>query len=104
VSELERKPMYAIKRLARVLDLKVQNNKKQTKKNNKFFYTNNKKQTKRTSVFTLPNLNDTLSPMWQEIQYPRKKNRNVQRLRCPPNFNTNTHQQLTAIFSQMNKH
>jgi hypothetical protein len=45
----------------------IQTTTKTNKNKNKNFYTNNKKQTKRTSVFTPPNLNDTLFQMWQEI-------------------------------------
>jgi hypothetical protein len=40
--------------------------------------------------FTPLNLNDALSPMWQDIQYRGMRNRNVQRPRHPPNLNTKT--------------
>ena len=50
------------------------------------------KQIKRqTECLSTPsNLNGTLSPMWQEIQYSGIRNWSVQRSRRPPNLNTKT--------------
>jgi hypothetical protein len=48
------------------------------------------KETDRVFVHT-PNLNDTLSPMWKEIQYSGMRNWDVQRPRHPPNLNIKTH-------------
>ena len=50
------------------------------------------KQTKRqTECLSTPlNLNDTLSPMWQEIHYSGMRNRRVQSSRRPPNLNIKT--------------
>jgi hypothetical protein len=51
--------------------------------------TNKIKQTKRQieCLSTLPNLNDTLSQMWQEIHYSGMRNQDVQSPRRPPNLN-----------------
>jgi hypothetical protein len=49
------------------------------------------KQTKQTKCLsTPPNLNDTLSPMWQEIHYSGMRNRDEQNPRRPPNLNIRT--------------
>jgi hypothetical protein len=49
------------------------------------------KQTKQTKCLsTPPNLNDTLSPMWQEIHYSGMRNRDEQSPRRPPNLNIKT--------------
>jgi hypothetical protein len=51
--------------------------------------TNKIKQTKRQTecLSTPPNLNDTLSQMWQEIHYSGMRNQDVQSPRHPPNLN-----------------
>ena len=59
------------------------------------------KQTNRQTecLSTPPNINDTLSPMWQEIQYSGMRNQSVQRSRRPPELeHQNTYQKRTAIF------
>jgi hypothetical protein len=50
------------------------------------------KQTKRQTecLSTPPNLNDTLSQMWQEIHYSGMRNQDVQSPRRPPNLNIRT--------------
>jgi hypothetical protein len=50
------------------------------------------KQTKRQTecLSTSPNLNDTLSPMWQEIHYSGMRYRDMPRPRHPPNLNIKT--------------
>jgi hypothetical protein len=50
------------------------------------------KQIKRQTecLSTPPNINDTLSPMWQEIHYSRMRNRRVQNPRHPSNLNIKT--------------
>jgi hypothetical protein len=49
---------------------------------------------------TPPNLNDTLSPMWQEIHYSGMRTRDEQSPRRSPKLkHQNTYQKLTAIFS-----
>jgi hypothetical protein len=53
---------------------------------------NKTKQVKRQTecLSTPPNLNDTLSAMWQEIHYSGMRNQNEQSPRCPPNLNIKT--------------
>jgi hypothetical protein len=60
------------------------------------------KQIKRQTecLSTPPNLNDTLSPMWQEIHYSGMRTRDEQSPRHSPKLkHQNTCQKLTAIFS-----
>jgi hypothetical protein len=69
--------------------------------------TNKIKQTKRQTecLSTPPNLNDTLSQMWQEIHYSGMKTRDEQSPRRSPKLkHQNTCQKLTAIFFSKIKH
>jgi hypothetical protein len=66
-----------------------------TNKKKKKFYIHGKNKTKQVKrqtecLSTPPNLNDTLSAMWQEIHYSGMRNQNVQSPRLPPNLNIKT--------------
>jgi hypothetical protein len=65
-----------------------------------------KKKKKQTECLSTPqNLNDTLSPMWQEIHYSGMRTRDEQSPRRSPKLkHQNTCQKLTAIFFSKIKH
>jgi hypothetical protein len=67
----------------------------------------NKQTNKKTMYFsTPPNLNDTLFPMWQEIQYSGVRKPECAKARASPKLEyQNTCQKLIAIFFfHRNKH
>jgi hypothetical protein len=57
---------------------------------NKYIQTKTKQNKTDKVFFHTPNLNDTLSPMWQEIHYSGMRNQRVQSPRRPPNLNIKT--------------
>ena len=75
-----------------------------------FFRQKQTKQTDKTNKKTMcfstpPNLNDTLSPMCQEIQYCGMRKPKCTKTRASPKLeHQNTYKNLTAIFSHRNKH
>ena len=81
-------------------------------KNKKFIYRQKqtKQQIKQTNkqtecLSTPPNLNDTLSPMWQEIQYSGMRKSKCAKAKGSPELeHQNTYQKLTAIFSHKHNH
>jgi hypothetical protein len=57
---------------------------------NKYIQTRTTKKKQTKCLSTPSNLNDTLSPIWQEIHYSGMRNRNMPRPRRPPNLNIKT--------------